>query len=148
LKKAINVIAKIRGSYYLWGNRTAEELKDANNPTDNDLVASHFLNIRQLCCTLKKQIYVACRQFTFDPNSDVLWNNFCNAIRPTLDRMKANQGIGDYKISKVRTSKKATLQAQVRIVPIEAVEDFVINLYLEDSISGTVLDVTEGETAN
>jgi hypothetical protein len=37
-----------------------------------DLTAQHFLNIRQLCTTLKKQIYVACRKFTFDPNSDVL----------------------------------------------------------------------------
>ena len=94
--------------------------------------AQHFLNIRQLCSTLKKQIYTACRRFTFDPNSDVLWINFCEAIRPTLERMKANQGIKEYKIVKVPCKQKAKLKARVRIIPIEAVEDFDIEISLED----------------
>jgi hypothetical protein len=53
----------------LWGNRTAHMLESEGM---GDLVASHFLNIRQLCTTIKKQVYVACRRFTFDPNSNVL----------------------------------------------------------------------------
>ena len=108
-----------------------------------DLVASHFLNIRQLCTTIKKELYVACRKFTFDPNSDVLWINFCNAIRPTLDAMKSDQGIDDYEIIKVATTQKATLKARIRIVPIEAVEDFVIELSLEDSLGDTNVTITE-----
>ena len=88
-KFACNVIANFRGSYYLWGNRTAHPLGDAKGTT-GDLSASHFLNIRQLCTTIKKQLHVACRRFTFDPNSDTLWFNFVNAIRPTLDAMKAS----------------------------------------------------------
>jgi hypothetical protein len=101
-----------------------------------DLVAHHFLNIRQLCTTIKKQLYVACRRFTFDPNSDTLWFNFVNAITPTLDLMKADQGIKDYKVLKVFTDKKATLKAKIRIIPIEAVEDFDIEVSLEDSFGG------------
>jgi len=128
---ACNVIANFRGSYYLWGNRTAHKLGAAAG--GNDLVAWHFLNIRQLCSTLKKQLYVACRRFTFDPNSDVLWFNFVNAITPTLNIMKADQGIRDYKILKVFTDKKATLKAKIRIIPIEAVEDFDLEVSLEDS---------------
>jgi hypothetical protein len=128
---ACNVIANFRGSYYLWGNRTAALLD--SKAGGGDLTAKHFLNIRQLCATLKKQVYVACRRFTFDPNSDTLWFNFVNAITPTLDAMKADQGIRDYKIVKIFTDKKATLKARLRIIPIEAVEDFDITVALEDS---------------
>ena len=49
----------------------------------------------------------------------------------------------DYKFIKVKTAKKATLKAIIRIVPIEAVEDFDISIYLEDSLSGIVVDVDE-----
>lgn len=57
--------------------------------------------------------------------------------------MKADQGISGYKISRVATDKKALLVAKVRIVPIEAVEDFDISIYLEDSLSGIIVDVDE-----
>ena len=134
---AINLIITERGNYYLWGNRTAEPL------TDNGLKFSHFLNIRQLCCTLKQVLYEATRKFTFEPNSDLLWINFVNAIKPTLEAMKADQGISGYKISKVATDKKALLVAKIRIVPIEAVEDFDLSIYLEDSLSGIIVDVDE-----
>ena len=134
---ACNVIANFRGSYYLWGNRTAHPLEN------KDLVASHFLNIRQLCTTIKKQLYVACRRFTFDPNSDTLWFNFVNAIRPTLEVMKADQGIRDYKIMKVYDDRKATFKAKIRIIPIEAVEDFDLEVSLEDSFGETAAVVTE-----
>lgn len=134
---AINLIITERGNYYLWGNRTAEPL------TTNGLIFSHFLNIRQLCCTLKQVLYEATRKFTFEPNSDLLWINFVNVIKPTLEAMKADQGISGYKISRVATDKKALLVAKVRIVPIEAVEDFDISIYLEDSLSGIIVDVDE-----
>lgn len=133
---AVNLIANFRGNYYLWGNRTAESLGD-------ELKASHFLNIRQLCTTIKKQIYIACRRFTFDPNSDILWVNFCNAITPTLERMKNNQGIESFVIEKVDTDLKATLKAKIRITPIEAVEDFDIELALEDSMGTANATISE-----
>ena len=57
--------------------------------------------------------------------------------------MKADQGISGYKISRVATDKKALLVAKIRIVPIEAVEDFDLSIYLEDSLSGIIVDVDE-----
>jgi hypothetical protein len=135
--RAINLVLSERGNYYLWGNRTAELL-------DKDgLRFSHFLNIRQLCCTIKQVLYEATRRFTFDPNSDLLWVNFVNAIRPTLERMKSDQGIRGYRISRVETDKKALLVAKIRIVPIEALEDFDISIYLEDSLSGINISADE-----
>ena len=142
LKHAVNVIAKFRNQYLLWGNRTANTLRAGD---DDDLIASDFLNIRQLCCTLKKQIYVACRQLTFDPNSEMLWINFKNKIRPILEKMKADQGIQDYEFVKIANAPKATLKAQIRIVPIEAVEDFEIDVMLEDSLDGVVIGESEAE---
>jgi len=136
-QKAVNLIIKIRDNYYLWGNRTAAPLDKKG------LKASHFLNIRQLCATLNKQIYATCKRFTFDPNSDVLWINFKNAIRPTLEAMKANQGIEDYNFELLPSTQKAELRARVQIVPIEAVEDFYIGIALVDSISDTTIIVTE-----
>ena len=135
--KAINVITKIRGNYYLWGNRTAHTIKESG------LIASDFANIRELCSSLKKVIWVACRQLTFSPNSDLLWINFCNKVRPLLDAMKANEGIKDYAFVKVPTDKKAVMLGKIRIVPIEAVEDFELDLYLENSIEGQVVEVGE-----
>jgi hypothetical protein len=64
--KSVNLILHERGNYYLWGNRTGYTLDNKG------IVFWHFLNIRQLCCSIKKQLYTACRQFTFDPNSDLL----------------------------------------------------------------------------
>lgn len=142
-KFACNVIACFRGSYYLWGNRTAHHLGKKGNLTNGDLVASSFLNIRHLCTTIKKQLYVACRTFTFDPNSDTLWVNFVNLIRPTLEAMKADHGVRDYKIIKVTTDKKAMLKAKIRIIPIEAVEDFDLEISLEDSFGETTAAITE-----
>lgn len=142
LKHAVNVIAKFRNQYLLWGNRTANTLRAGD---DDDLIASDFLNIRQLCCTLKKQIYVACRQLTFDPNSEMLWINFKNKIRPILEKMKADQGIQDYEFVKIANAPKATLKAQIRIVPIEAVEDFEIDVMLEDSLDGVTIGESEAE---
>lgn len=136
-KIAINLILTERGNYYLWGNRTAYLLDSEG------LIFSHFLNIRQLCCTLKQVLYTATRQLTFDPNSDILWINFVNAIRPTLERMKADQGITGYKISRVESEKKGVLVAKIRIVPIEAVEDFDISIYLEDSLEGIIIGADE-----
>lgn len=138
VKKAVNVIAKIKNNYYLWGNRTLNALGD-------ELIASDSLNIRQLCTSIKKQIYVACKKFTFDPNSDVLWINFQNAITPLLEKMKADQGLSDYKFIKRKANKKAVLMAKLRIVPIEAVEDFEIDLTLENSIAGTTVGIDEKE---
>lgn len=137
---AVNLIVNIKGSYYLWGNRTGKEL-GARYTEDGDLKAQHFLNIRQLCTTIKKQVYVACRRLTFDPNSNILWINFRSLLTPMLEQMKADQGIRDYEFIRNETDRKALLSAKIRIVPIEAVEDFEIGLYLEDSLAE--LTVTE-----
>lgn len=84
--------------------------------------------------SLKKRIYSTCKKLTFDPNSDILWSNFVGGIEPLLKDMQANQGINGYKIIRVKSDVKAMMRAKIRIVPIEAVEDFEIEISLEDLI--------------
>lgn len=139
----VNLMIKIKNQYLLWGNNTAEKLVAGATKDEDTLKASHFLNIRQLCTTIKKQVYVACRRLTFDPNSGILWSNFKGMVEPTLDRAKADQGCDDYLMTKVNNGRKAMMTANIRIVPIEAVKDFDISLFLEDSISGIVIGEDE-----
>lgn len=139
ITKAVNLVVYDRGAYVLKGNRTAMTLNDSG------LKYSHYLNIRQLCTTIKKRLYAICSQLAFDPNSDLLWQNFLSAIKPTLEAMKADQGINGYKITKVSTATKGVLKAIIRIVPIEAVEDFDISLTLEDSLDGIAISADEAE---
>lgn len=137
--RSVNVITTIRtlnNNTYLWGERTA-------HPLAEDLVASHFLNIRQLCSTLKKEIYIASKKLTFSPNDDILWIDFKALIQPILEKMKGDRGIKDYDLKRVIVNKKALMKAKIRIVPIEPVEDFNIGVYLEDSISGVSVDVDD-----
>lgn len=133
IKLSVNIIRSTRDGYYIWGNRTAQLL------TADGLVASHFLNIRQLCCTLKKELNRSCMRVAYDPNSDLLWEKFCNMIRPELEAMKADEGIKDYKLVKVASKAKALLTAKIRIVPVEAVEDFELEVSLEDSLNGVTV---------
>ena len=80
-----------------------------------------------------------------DPDLDRVKINALNEIRPILEKMKADQGIQDYEFVKIANAPKATLKAQIRIVPIEAVEDFEIDVTLEDSLDGVVIGESEAE---
>lgn len=127
--KACNTISNIRPyGNIVWGNRTLKNISEG-------LVATSFLNIRQLCCTLKKVIYKACKRFTFEPNSDVLWYNFKNVIVETLDEMKSDNGIKGYNIIKSKDARRGELKAVIQIIPIEAVEDFTIKVELKDNLT-------------
>jgi hypothetical protein len=57
--------------------------------------------------------------------------------------MKADQGIKGYSIVQGVSDKKAVLTANIRIIPIEAVEDFDISIYLEESLAGINVSATE-----
>lgn len=135
-KKACNPISLVRPyGNIIYGNRTMFDTLAADVAEfGTGLRASHFLNIRQLCCTLKKVIYRAARRFTFEPNTDVLWVNFCEAIRPTLEKMRTSQGIRAYSIQREVTTEKALLKAKIVISPIEAVEDFDFTVELADEV--------------
>lgn len=135
---ACNVIYNMRPyGQVIYGNRTLHALEADNETGTIGLKASDFLNIRNICCDIKKTLYRACRRFLFEPNSDTLWVRFSNEITPLLESMKSGQGIKGYKLIRKVNKKKATLTAAINIIPIEAVEDFDLTLNLTDSIEIT-----------
>ena len=131
---AINPICEIRPfGCIVYGNRTLLENK-AGSDGVGVTKATSFLNVRNLISTLKKELYFASNKYTFEQNSEVLWINFKSQITPLLDQMQSGNGIEGYKLVKQPTDKKARLKAKVIIVPIEAVEDFELEVSLEDSL--------------
>ena len=126
---SINAITNIKPfGYRIWGNRT---LKD--NSLEGDVTATSFLNIRNMICDVKKIVYEACRKYTFEQNNDVLWLNFKSYIEPTLNQMKTGAGLSGYKIiKKTDTTKKAKLEAQIKLYPLYAVEDFTVEVQMLD----------------
>lgn len=124
---SINPITNIRPyGYCIWGNRTLMS-------NIGGLTASSFLNIRMLTSDVKKVVYQAAKRLTFELNNDVLWINFKSLIEPTLDQMVSGNGLSNYKIIKLETTKKATLACKIRLFAIEAVEDWDITVELADS---------------
>ena len=134
---AINPIAWVRpNGYILYGNRTLKK-NDAKKKT----TAQSFLNIRNGVNAIKKVMYDAGRTFVFEQNTEVLWTNFRNYITPLLDRMQSSDGLLGYTFVKVATDAKARLKAKLTVIPVEAVEDFDIDVYLVDDL--TVTEQTE-----
>lgn len=132
---AINPIALVEPfGHILWGNRTLVK-NERGSDTQGILTATSFLNIRNLVSLINKKAYDAARKYTFEQNNNVLWVNFKSEIIPLLDKMQTGNGILGYKIEKVETNKRARLGAKIRIIPIEGVEDFEIEIDLQNSIS-------------
>ena len=130
---AINPIAWVRpNGYILYGNRTLK-----NNIAKKKTTAQSFLNIRNGVNAIKKVMYDAGRTFVFEQNTEVLWTNFRNYITPLLDRMQSSDGLLGYTFVKVATDAKARLKAKLTVIPVEAVEDFDLDVYLVDDLTVT-----------
>ena len=123
----------------IWGNRTCLPNKNILNagtpdPNSDQLVASSFANVRILICDIKKALYKAARRCQFEQNSDVLWVNFTSQVNTLLEEMKQSYGIVGYRWTREETTERAKIKAILRIVPIEAVEDFDLTVELADSL--------------
>lgn len=135
--RAINPIAMVNPyGYVVWGNRT---LRDNKAEENGNLPATAFLNVRVLATELSKTVYRAARRYTFEQNSNVLWANFKSMVVPLLDRMQSGNGINGYRIARLASDRRGLLKARITIIPIEAVEDFDIEITMENSIA----EVTE-----
>lgn len=82
---------------------------------------------------VKKVIYAACQELTFETNNMELWLKFKSKVEPTLDRMVANGALEDYELTRETSKEKATLSVYVKLITTYAVEDFDITIELTDS---------------
>lgn len=127
---AINPIAYIRpAGHIIYGNRSLR-VNDAAKKT----IATSFLNVRNMVSRIKKVMFEGAKKYTFEQNNDLLWLNFQAYVRPTLEKMKNGNGLADYSFEKVIPvgNPKARLTARLNIIPIEAVEDFDLEIVMTD----------------
>jgi phage tail sheath protein FI len=123
---SINAITNIRPyGLTIWGNRTLKH-------NIGNLTATSFLNTRNLISEVKKIAYITAKSLIFEQNTDVLWINFRAGITPLLDRMLSGQGLTNYKIIRKATTERAKVVAEIRLSPIDAVEDFDITVVITD----------------
>lgn len=122
---SFNGFVKVNGAYTLWGDRTLK-----NN---SGLTATSFLSIRLLVCDICERAYTAAINNTFESNNDVTWANYKNSIAELLDQAVADYKVAAYNIVKLTPEATATIRCKIRIVPIEPVEDFVIEIELDNN---------------
>lgn len=135
MKCAINPICYVNPwGVRIWGNRTALPNTNVGSSEADQLVASSFANVRVLICDIKKALYNAAKQYQFEQNNDILWVNFTSEVNGLLEKMKQSYGIAGYRWIRQDSNERAKLKAILRIIPIEAVEDFDLTLELADSL--------------
>lgn len=113
----------------IWGNRVAYPTAEVA-----ELKYQDFLNVRILLCDLRKQIYHASMRTTFEPNDDILWLSFKSLTNSLLDQMLSGRGINRYKWIRLESTNKAQIKCALKIWPIEAVEEFDVQITLTDDI--------------
>ena len=124
---SINPITNIRPyGYCIWGNKTLLNAGAGNG------FATSFLNIRNLVSDVKKQAYVAAKSSLFEQNTDILWVNFKSLLMPMLDQMVSGAGLKSYKIIKLPGSDREVIKAKIVLVPVYAVEQFIIDIAITD----------------
>ena len=123
----VNAITRIKPyGFCIWGNRTLRQ-----NGTLG-LQAMSYLNLRNLTCDVKKQIYTACINPLYEQNTATLWTNFKSYLTPLLDQMVSGSGISGYRILRNASDSPTKISASIRIYPIYAVESFDITVYMTD----------------
>lgn len=123
----INGITRIKPyGFCIWGNRTLRQ-----NGTLG-LQAMSYLNLRNLTCDVKKQVYTACINLLYEQNTATLWTNFKSYLTPLLDQMVSGSGISGYRIIRNVSDSPTKISASIRIYPIYAVESFDITVYMTD----------------
>jgi len=129
---SINPITYVRPyGLTLWGNRT---LLEANG----DLKATNFLNIRNLVCEVQKTAYQSAKVCLFENDNLGTWVKFTNPIKQLLTNMQNAGALAAFEVARVPVVEKAVIAAEIRLVPIYAVEEFWITVTLLDNGEVTV----------
>ena len=124
------------GGCVVWGTKTTYSDSTASEDKKNTITYKSYLNIRNLLCTIKKHIFYACVDLTFEQNTDILWVNFKSLVNPVLDNITSGGGIRGYRWYK-ETSSENTLKCKLLLAPIFPTEDFKIDIVLTPSVDST-----------
>ena len=110
----------------IFGQRTT-----TRNPSALDRV-----NIRRLMIFLRKVILQATRQFVFEPNDEILWEQVEQVLNPFLDDIKRRRGITEFRVVCDTTTNtparidRNELWCKVLLKPTKAAEILIFELNL------------------
>lgn len=86
---AINpIMIDAREGIVIWGDRTLQR-----KPTALDRIPT-----RRMLLYIEKLIATAVKYLVFEPNDPVTWDTFIALVTPTLEEVKRNRGMEDYKV--------------------------------------------------
>lgn len=133
--QCVNPIMKLRSyGYVIYGQKTLFNIENSNSHL---ATALQELNTRLVVNEIKKAIFDVAVRLTFQSNNQKTWNEFIALLDPTLNSMKLNGGITDYRIKMDETTTTEddiannTIRATVRISVSRAVENFEIDFVME-----------------
>lgn len=133
--QCINPIMKLRSyGYVIYGQKTLYNIENSNSHLSSAL---QELNTRLVVNEIKKAIFDVAVRLTFQSNNQKTWNEFIALLDPTLNSIKLNGGITDYRIKMDETTTTEeditnnTIRATVRISVSRAVENFEIDFVME-----------------
>jgi hypothetical protein len=124
-RNAVNPIVNFMdvSSYVVFGQKTLQRL-----PTALDRV-----NVRRMMLYIEKVIKSQSRLLLFEPNDQILWNQFIQMASTVCEEVKGKRGITDYLVqcdSTLNTPDvidRNELHARIGIQPTRAVEFIFIN---------------------
>lgn len=132
---SINPIMNIRGAgYTIYGQRTLLNLVSPVIQTSLKSVTVRFSAIE-----IKKAIFTACIQLTFEQNIQRTWNEFKSRVEKTLLEMKKNGGINSYQIIMDRSTisesdiNNNTARGTVKVAINDALENFEVSFEIAPS---------------
>lgn len=133
--QCINPIMRIRGSgYSVYGQRTLVNLISPVIATSLKSITVRFCAIE-----IKKAIFNACIQLTFEQNILRTWNEFKSKVETTLLEMKKNGGLNSYQIIMDRSTisdsdiNNNIARGIVRAAINDALENFEIGFEISPS---------------
>lgn len=126
---SVNPVLKIRGRYYIYGERTLQR-------TESKLTAIHNLN---LVNTVVKGLGEIGRQFVFDPNDIELLVHIRLAFTEFLDKVKNQRGMEDYELvidernNTADTRNRREVIVDLSVIPTDTAERIYINATVRES---------------
>lgn len=124
---AINPIINVpQQGITIWGQRTLQR-----KPSALDRVS-----VRRLLLYMEKTIATSANFLLFEPNTEILWNQFVDLVSPFAAAVKAKQGLYDFQVRCDKTTNppdavdRGEMHGFVILKPVKAAEQIIITFTL------------------
>ena len=120
----VNPIVHFPEGMIVWGQLTTQK----KNSTLSDL------NCVRCVLYIKRALEQYCKNFIFEHNDAVTWNQISSGITPFLETVKANRGLRSYSVDVGATEyeyKTKVCHVNVMLEPLKVLEKIQLNMYIQ-----------------